>query len=125
MCRRGLPGVAGSLYHLPFRTGAFDALWTMSTLVHVPDARVGDALREMLRVVRPGAPLGIGTWGGVEFEGVPEFDALRPFRFFSVASHERWRAVLAGHGGVEVFEIRRPLADHGWEYQFAVVRAPS
>ena len=60
----GLTGVTGSLYQLPFRSEAFDALWTMSTFVHVPHERFDEAITEMLRVVEPGAPLGIGTWGG-------------------------------------------------------------
>ena len=79
----GLAGVTGSLYVLPFRSETFDALWTMSTFVHVPHERFDEAITELLRVVAPGAPLGIGTWGGLDFEGVPEFGELRPYRFFS------------------------------------------
>jgi SAM-dependent methyltransferase len=121
----GLAALTGSLYQLPFAAGTFDALWTMSTLVHVPDVRFDDALIEMLRVVRPGAPLGIGTWGGFDFEGIPEFGALRPYRFFSLASHQRWHSMLSRHGQLEVFEIHDPGDEHGWQYQFAVLRAPS
>jgi SAM-dependent methyltransferase len=124
MRERQLSGVTGSLYHLPFRDGAFDALWTMSTFVHVPHERFDDAMCELLRVVSAGAPLGIGTWGGVDFEGVPEFGELRPHRFFSLASHERWQAMLAGHGELERFETFGSTGDDGWEYQFGVVRAP-
>lgn len=123
MRQRGLAGLAGSLYHLPFRTGAFDALWTMSTFVHVPHERFDEAMRELIRVVQPGAPVGIGTWGGKEFEGVPEFGDLRPYRFFSLASHVRWRNELATHGTVETFETYHANTDSDWEYQFAVVRA--
>ena len=84
----------------------------MSTFVHVPHERFDEAITEMLRVVEPGAPLGIGTWGGLDFEGVPEFGELRPYRFFSLASHDRWREMLARHAEVELFETyavdRRP-----------------
>ncbi len=118
----GLTGVTGSLYELPFRAGAFDALWTMSTFVHVPHDRFDEAITEMLRVVVPGAPLGIGTWGGLDFEGVPEFGELRPYRFFSLASHDRWREMLARHAEVELFETSESTGGQGWEYQFAVVR---
>lgn len=121
---RGLDAALGSLYELPFASGSFDALWTMSTFVHVPDTRGDAAIEEMLRVVRPGAPLGIGTWGGFDFEGRTEFGEIRPYRFFSLASHDRWRATLARHGAVELFETyRRP--GHDWEYQFAILRAPA
>ena len=125
MHERGLVGVAGSLYHLPFRSGSFDSLWTMSTFVHVPHARFDEAITEMIRVVAPGAPLGIGTWGGRDSERVVPFGDLRPHRFFSLAGHDRWRAMLARHGDVEVFDTHAPPNDDGWEYQFAVVRAPS
>lgn len=125
MHEHNLPAVTGSLYHLPFRTGTFEVLWTMSTFVHVPHDRFDDAIGEMLRVVRPGGLLGIGTWGGIDFEGVPEFGDLRPFRFFSLAAHDRWRSMLASHGDVEAFETYDPGDEHGWHYQFAVLRRSS
>ena len=119
----GLAGVTGSLYVLPFRSETFDALWTMSTFVHVPHERFDEAITELLRVVAPGAPLGIGTWGGLDFEGVPEFGELRPYRFFSLASHDRWHEMLARQADVEVFETYESTGRDGWEYQFAVLRA--
>ena len=123
MRTRGLTAVTGSLYRLPFADRAFDALWTMSTFVHVPHVRFDAAITELLRVVRPGAPLGIGTWGGFDFEGYPEFGELRPYRFFSLASHDKWRSMLGRHATVEQFETFDPGAGHGWQYQFAVLRA--
>lgn len=125
MRRRGLAAVVGSLYELPFRAGAFDALWTMSTFVHVPHDRFDEAISELLRVVRPGAPLGIGTWGGLDFEGHPEVGDILPYRFFSLASHDRWREMLSCHGELESFETYHPNRDIDWEYQFAVLRSPS
>ncbi len=124
MHRRGLSAVAGSLYQLPFRDSTFDALWSMSTFVHVPHDRFDEAIAELVRVVQPGGLLGIGTWGGLDYEGTPTFGDLRPYRFFSLASHPRWRAMLGQHGDVELFETHQPGDDHGWEYQFAVLRAP-
>ena len=109
-------------YDLPFRSESFDAIWTMSTFVHVPHDRFDEAITEMLRVVEPGAPIGVGTWGGLDFEGVPEFGELRPYRFFSLASHGRWRTMLARHAEVELFETYESTGGHGWDYQFAVVR---
>lgn len=122
MRARGASGTAASLYALPFADATFDALWTMSTFVHVPHDRFDEAMTELVRVVTPGAPLAIGTWGGRDFEGVPEFGELRPYRFFSLASHDRWRAMLEGHGQVEHFETFPPTQPSGWEYQYAVLR---
>ncbi len=123
MHSQGLHGVAGSLYALPFPDGSFDALWTMSTFVHVPHDRFDEAMTELLRVVTPGGPLAIGTWGGRDFEGVPEFGELRPFRFFSLAAHDRWRSMLERRGDLEHFETFPPNQQGGWEYQYAVLRA--
>lgn len=123
MRQRGLTAVTGSLYALPFRDQAFEALWTMSTFVHVPHERFDAAITELLRVVRRGAPLGIGTWGGVDFEGHPEFGALRPLRFFSLAAHDVWWSMLERHATVERFETFQPDVAHEWQYQFAVLRA--
>ena len=123
MRAQGLDGVAGSLYALPFPDGSFDALWTMSTFVHVPHDRFDEAMTELLRVVAPGGPLAIGTWGGLDFEGVPEFGELRPFRFFSLAVHDRWRSMLQRRGDLEHFETFPPTRPGGWEYQYAVLRS--
>ena len=64
-----------------------------------------------------------GLWGGLEFEGIVPFGDLRPDRFFSLTTHDRWREMLARHGDVETFETHDPAHDDGWEYQFAIVRA--
>ena len=72
---------------------------------------------------RPWVPLAIGTWGGLDFEGIYPYGDLRPDRFFSLAAHDRWREMLARHGDVEIFETYSRDHDDGWEYQFAVVRA--
>jgi SAM-dependent methyltransferase len=121
---RRVTAVQGSLYRLPFGDGSFDALWTMSTLVHVPRDRVGEAVAELLRVVRPGAPIAIGTWGGFDFEGVSEHGDIRPYRFFALSPHDEWRRLLARHATVERFETHRADHDTTWEYQFALIRRP-
>lgn len=121
MMDRGLVGVVGSIYALPFGAGAFDATWTMSTLVHVPDERFDLAMSELVRVGEPGAPIGVGSWGGRDWEGISDFTRFSPARFFSLRSHARWRSMLSRFGQVESFEsfgTEQP----GWEYQFAVIR---
>jgi SAM-dependent methyltransferase len=62
-CSLGLQAVVASVLHLPFRNSSFDAGWTMSTLLHISDARLDQALLEIRRVLRPGAPLAVGLWG--------------------------------------------------------------
>ena len=53
--RQHVPLVAGDALHLPFREAAFDAATISFGLRNVSD--VGQALREMARVVRPGGRL--------------------------------------------------------------------
>lgn len=120
--RDGVPAMQGSLYDLPVRTGSFDALWTMSTLVHVPDSRFDEALGELFRAVRCGGLIAIGMWGGRDHEGVIDSDSDRPDRFFSLRTHERARRMLEAHGDVMAFDTWGGSGSHGWEYQFAVLR---
>lgn len=60
----GLDAYVASVLELPFADDSFDAGWTMSTLLHVPDTEFDTALRDIRRVLTPGAPLAVGVWGG-------------------------------------------------------------
>lgn len=125
MGERGLRGVAASLFSPPFQPASFDAAWTMSTLVHVPDDRFDDALAAIIALVPIGAPIAVGTWGGFDFEGVSEFGDIRPYRFFALRNHDRLERMLAAHGDIERFETSRPNPESDWsdwEYQFALLR---
>lgn len=117
----GVDAQVASVHRLPFADDTFDAGWTMSTLLHVPDALFDSALTEICRVLRAGAPLGVGLWGGEDFEGPSEKDEIRPPRFFSVRSHDRLREMLARYGDVERFETWG-RGDGGWSYQWCVLR---
>jgi hypothetical protein len=74
-------------------------------------------------VLRPGAPLAVGLWGGAQQEG-PWGDAeYGPQRFFSVRTDERVQSLLGRHGSVEewaVWETGEPV-----HYQWAVLRTGS
>lgn len=64
VCRsHGLDARVASVLALPFDDATFDAGWTMSTLLHIADDDLDQALSEIIRVLRPGAPLAIGLWG--------------------------------------------------------------
>jgi len=54
--RRGVtaPLVQADLQHLPFRSGSYQGLWACASLLHIPKAQAGAALREMARIVHPG-----------------------------------------------------------------------
>ncbi len=117
----GIPAINGSLYELPVRDASFDAGWSMSTLVHVPDARFHEAMAEICRTLTPGAPLGIGLWGGLDREGVSTLGPMGTPRFFSFRSHDRVRTMLEQHGTIELFETMDFETPDGSVYQFIIL----
>jgi SAM-dependent methyltransferase len=124
-CRaEGLAACVASVLKLPFAAGSFDAGWTMSTLLHIADDDLDAALAEVVRVLRPGAPLAVGTWGdrtGGEsvWRGPTGAD---PPRFVSIRTDDALRAVLARHGVIEQWTTW-PGPD-GMHYQWALLRTP-
>jgi SAM-dependent methyltransferase len=52
--RAGHSAVVNSADALPFARGVFDSVWTIGLLHHLSDAAAFDAIREMMRVCRPG-----------------------------------------------------------------------
>lgn len=121
---RGVDAVQASLYNLPFPPGSFAAGWTMSTLVHVPDARFDEALGQICASLTAGAPLGLGLWGGSDGEGRRALDTIEPPRFFSSRSHRRLHQLLGRHGSIESFETHEYGTFTGGIYQFVVLRVP-
>ncbi|MEL7210873.1 MAG: class I SAM-dependent methyltransferase, partial [Actinomycetota bacterium] len=103
---------------------AFDAAWSMSTLVHVADADFDRAMDAIAATVVPGSPIALGLWGGRDQEGRQEEDHFDPPRFYSLRRHDRVQAMLEAHGTVIRFETHDPGLAEGWEYQLAIVRTP-
>lgn len=64
----GAEPVRGDLAALPFDADRFDAVVSLGTLMHVPNAEQEDVLAEFARVLRPGGRLlvsdGEGEWAG-------------------------------------------------------------
>ena len=110
---------------LPFKNGTFDAGWTMSTLLHVADEDLDQALAEIVRVLRPGAPLAIGLWGDATGgEQVWQDDSgFGPGRFFSIRTDTGLRETLQRHATVE--EWLTWDDGRNMHYQWAVVRTPA
>lgn len=126
-CRSlGLDAQVGSVLELPFEDATFEAGWTMSTLLHVADADLDKALAEIVRVLRPGAPVGIGLWGDdVGGERVWQDESgFGPGRFFSIRTDSVMQEALARHGTVEQWSSWRD-GDGPMHYQWAVLRTPA
>ena len=124
-CRAlGLDAHVASVLQLPFEDAAFDAGWTMSTLLHVANEDLSAALAEIVRVLRPGSPLAIGLWGDTA-ERETSWDDDRDFgppRFFSIRTDDALREELQKHATIEnwlTWESADPM-----HYQWALLRTP-
>ena len=118
----GVDARVASVHRLPYADDSFDAGWTMSTLLHVPDTRFDAALGEICRVLSPGSPLAVGVWGGTDIELTSTRDEIKPPRFFSVRSDPRLREMLGRHGRLEQFETWPGPTVDSWSYQWCVLR---
>lgn len=92
----GLDASVASGRDLPFADSAFEAAWTMSTLLHVPNSGIHDVVRELVRVTAPGAPIAVGLWSGDDDEVLNPEDLEEPRRFFSRRSDETVRRIFGG-----------------------------
>jgi SAM-dependent methyltransferase len=81
----------GDALRLPYRSGAFEVVYDVVSLQHLPFERLGEAYREVHRVLRPGGPffschMGAGTWdhdhGGGRLVGHHTFDNMGPGALF-------------------------------------------
>lgn len=126
---RGLTVAVASARALPFVTGSVAALWSMSTLMHIPSVAIENAMREVARVMAPGATVAIGVWGGpdVEHYGDAPVAGDQPRRLFSRRSEARWRTLLELVGRIDDFEVweQEGPGDDAFRYHLAFLTAHS
>ncbi|GAB2979442.1 class I SAM-dependent methyltransferase [Actinotalea caeni] len=117
ICRTlGLDARVASATALPVADASVDAVWSMSTLMHLDPAAFEQALAEIARVLRPGGVAAVGVWG--HEPALAGFDEHG--RFFDRRTDAGLRAALERVGAVEVFETWGH--DGGHRYQWALVR---
>ncbi|MEV6278885.1 class I SAM-dependent methyltransferase [Nocardia sp. NPDC051832] len=118
----GLDAREASVLQLPFEDASFGAGWTMSTLLHIADTDLDSALAEILRVLRPGAPLAIGLWGDEQGSEQQWDDGSghRPARFFSIRTDAVLQTALQRHGTLEQWLTWR--GTDRLHYQWAILR---
>lgn len=122
-CRSlGLEVRVASVLALPFEDATFDAGWTMSTLLHVADEDLDQALSEIVRVLRPGAPLAVGLWGDTtsKEEVWQDNTTFGPGRFFSIRTDSDLREVLRRHATLERWRTWKD--GRVMHYQWAILR---
>jgi SAM-dependent methyltransferase len=130
---KGLNVSVASVRGLPFADGAFPAVWTMSTLLHVPNRDIDDVVRELVRVAAPGGPIAVGLWSGDDDEVLNPEDEIEPPRFFSRRSDTTLQRMFGRHGDIEEFvtwpegtgvESGPGAGQWTQHYQFLVLRTP-
>ncbi|WP_420112228.1 class I SAM-dependent methyltransferase [Pseudactinotalea sp.] len=118
ICRDlGLDAQVASATDLPFRDRSIDAVWSMSTLMHLTDDQFTTALAEIARVLRDGGVAAIGVWGHEPALASTDEHG----RFFNRRTDADLRRALAHVGSVEEFETWYHDGT-GHHYQWARVR---
>lgn len=119
---RGVVVVHGSVDAIPVQPKRFEAGWSMSTLMHLPEASVIDALRAMTGSLQSGAPLAIGVWGG-ELGALVESETDGFERQFFLRTLAQNTSLMQGYGAIESSETW-DVGPDGWDYQVVVLRVP-
>jgi SAM-dependent methyltransferase len=107
----GGQAVCASADALPFCTGAFDGIWSIGLLHHLPDATASSALYEMLRVCRDGgyvvildAVLPVRAWTRPLAAAIRRLD-----RGKSMRTQAQFRALLPDAEGFQLKRITYTL----------------
>jgi SAM-dependent methyltransferase len=119
LARKLVPGAefeSGDATRLPFADGSFDAVVCGYGVMHVPDAET--AMREMLRVLRPGGRAALSVWDNETFGGLglvykavqdhANLDVPMPHgpSIFQFSTLDRMRDALSGVGFRDVRATR-------------------
>ncbi|MGK5680735.1 class I SAM-dependent methyltransferase [Actinoplanes sp. URMC 104] len=83
---KGVKALVRDVMALGFPESSFDAVYSLNTLLHVPNADLDAALRAIRHVLVPGGLFYLGVFGGEQEEGVAADDPHVPARFFSFRS---------------------------------------
>lgn len=114
---RHLETVVGTPAELPFADETFDATWAMDALADVADTDLYGVMTEVMRVLKPGAPLAVGLRSGT-VDSRPSAGG-----FQSPRSDEMVRSLFEPHGNIRTFTSWEP-ADGSGQYRFLVLIKP-
>lgn len=114
----GLTAVEADVTATGLPSSAYDAAWSASTFMHLPDGDFEAAVAEVTRIVRPGGLVQIGLWGGVDEVVEWAEDFQDPPRTFVHRTDATVRSLAAAH--LDVIDLRteqtgyRPELHYRW-----------
>ena len=124
-CRaKGVEAHVRDFLQLDFPAGAFDAVFAMNCLLHVPNQDLPAVLAAVRAVLRPGGLFFVGVYGGHESsEGPLDDDAHVPPRFFS------WRTDtdllgFAADARFDAVDFHSVDTDRGYHFQSLTLSRP-
>lgn len=110
--------ICGDLYSLPFPDASFDGIWAAASLLHVPESRIGEALTEVRRVLKPGGiffcVMRKGTGEQVISGSEPGTD-----RFFCFWEEPDWTRMSRTLGFFPISHHEKEIGGRPWLVTFA------
>ena len=101
LCRqKGLTAWVMDVSDLYFPARAFDAVYTLNCLLHLPKNELPTVLQTIDTVLTPTGLFYLGVYGGYDQEGIWQEDSYAPRRFFAFYSDEHLQQVVT-----QVFDL--------------------
>jgi SAM-dependent methyltransferase len=123
LCReKGINAHLMDMAALDFPINAFDAVYAMNSLLHLPKAEMPHVLQQIHNVLKPNGLIYIGVYGGYDQEGIWEEDKYTPKRFFSFWSDAHLKKEVSKVFKVVEFKQIKFWSKRGLHFQSLVGR---
>ena len=123
-CRaKGLSTLVADVCAPAFAAAAFDAVYTVNCLLHVPTSELPTVLAGLRRVLRPGGLFFVGCYGGGGTEGVATDDNHVPARYFAFRADAELAGIARQQFEIVDFHVV-PVGRPHW-FQSLTVRRPA
>jgi SAM-dependent methyltransferase len=101
--KKGLNAFQMNVLALEFQDDSFDAVYSLNSMLHIPDNLLCEALSQIKRVLKPGGLFYYGTYGGERSEGIWQDDHNVPRRFFNYYSDIELLSILSQYFDLKYF----------------------
>lgn len=91
---KGLNAIVMDLSNLNFKEESFDTVWSMNSLLHIPNNDIERVLVNIKEVLKNEGIFYFGIYGGYDSEGIWEDDSCNPKRFFSFYTNENLKYIV-------------------------------